>query len=191
MLNPTHPTLDKLQMLRLTGMVKALTEQLSRSGIEELGLAERLGLLVDREMAERESRRLKDRLAKARLRHAAPARRDSHTSAQPRRRRGYLSLGVASLRPGWPPSPEQVAGFVGIHTCDPLAGPTSPGYPESPRTLADHLKKVRFTQQMQPRCPEVRASRAVAIRGRLLASCLNRSHHPARSLCHPQGHPGR
>lgn len=71
MLNATHPTLDKLQALRLTGMVKALSEQLSMTGIEELGFAERLGLLVDREMAERESRRLKDRLAKARLHHVA------------------------------------------------------------------------------------------------------------------------
>jgi DNA replication protein DnaC len=67
----THPTLDKLQALRLTGMVKGLEEQLQMSGIEELGFTERLGLLVDREMTERESRRLKDRLAKARLRQAA------------------------------------------------------------------------------------------------------------------------
>jgi DNA replication protein DnaC len=67
----THPTLEKLQALRLTGMLKGLEEQLQMSGIEELGFAERLGLLVDREMTERENRRLKDRLAKARLRQAA------------------------------------------------------------------------------------------------------------------------
>jgi DNA replication protein DnaC len=67
----THPTLEKLQELRLTGMAKALEEQLQMSGLEELGFAERLGLLVDREMTERENRRLKDRLAKARLRQAA------------------------------------------------------------------------------------------------------------------------
>jgi DNA replication protein DnaC len=67
----THPTLDKLQALRLTGMVKGLEEQLQMTGLDELGFAERLGLLVDREMTERESRRLKDRLAKARLRQAA------------------------------------------------------------------------------------------------------------------------
>jgi DNA replication protein DnaC len=67
-----HPTLEKLQALRLTGMIKALEEQLSRSeGLEELGFAERLGLLVDREMTERENRRLKTRLEKARLRQAA------------------------------------------------------------------------------------------------------------------------
>src|SRR5206468_7792040 len=67
-----HPTLEKLQALRLTGMVKGLEEQLSMSeGLEELGFAERLGLLVDREMTERENRRLKTRLEKARLRQAA------------------------------------------------------------------------------------------------------------------------
>ena len=67
----THPTLDKLQALRLTGMAKALEEQLQMTGLEELGFVERLGLLVDREMTDRENRRLKDRLAKARLRQAA------------------------------------------------------------------------------------------------------------------------
>jgi DNA replication protein DnaC len=67
----SHPTLEKLQALRLTGMAKGLEEQQQMTGIEELGFAERLGLLVDREMTERESRRLKDRLAKARLRQAA------------------------------------------------------------------------------------------------------------------------
>jgi DNA replication protein DnaC len=67
----SHPTLEKLQALRLTGMAKGLEEQLQITGIEELGFVERLGLLVDREMTERESRRLKDRLAKARLRQAA------------------------------------------------------------------------------------------------------------------------
>jgi DNA replication protein DnaC len=67
----THPTLDKLQALRLTGMAKGLEEQLQMTGIDELGFTERLGLLVDREMTERENRRLKDRLAKARLRQAA------------------------------------------------------------------------------------------------------------------------
>ena len=61
----THPTLEKLQALRLSGMVKGLEEQMQMSGLEELGFVERLGLLVDREMTERENRRLKDRLAKA------------------------------------------------------------------------------------------------------------------------------
>jgi DNA replication protein DnaC len=67
----THPTLAKLEALRLTGMAKGLEEQLQMTGIDELGFTERLGLLVDRETTERENRRLKDRLAKARLRQAA------------------------------------------------------------------------------------------------------------------------
>jgi DNA replication protein DnaC len=67
----SHPTLEKLQTLKLTGMVKGLEEQLRMTGLEDLGFAERLGLLIDREITERENRRLKDRLAKARLRHSA------------------------------------------------------------------------------------------------------------------------
>jgi DNA replication protein DnaC len=67
----SHPTLEKLQTLKLTGMVKGLEEQLRMTGLEDLGFAERLGLLIDREITERENRRLKDRLAKARLRHTA------------------------------------------------------------------------------------------------------------------------
>lgn len=65
----THPTLEKLQALKLTGMVKGLEEQLRMTGLDDLGFEERLGLLVDREVTERESRRLKNRLAQARLRH--------------------------------------------------------------------------------------------------------------------------
>ncbi len=67
----SHPTLEKLQTLKLTGMIKGLEEQLRMTGLEDLDFAERLGLLIDREITERENRRLKDRLAKARLRHTA------------------------------------------------------------------------------------------------------------------------
>ena len=67
----THPTLDKLQSLRLTGMRQALEEQSHIPDIEDLGFEERLGLLVDREYTERETRRLRTRLSKAKLRHNA------------------------------------------------------------------------------------------------------------------------
>ncbi len=66
-----HPTLDKLNLLRFTGMVKALTEQMELPEIELLGFDERLGLLVDREMTERDDRRLKTRLRKAKLKQNA------------------------------------------------------------------------------------------------------------------------
>lgn len=64
----THPTLEKLCTLKLQGMVQALKEQFDMPEVDSLGFEERLGLLVDREMTERENRRLKTRLTKARLR---------------------------------------------------------------------------------------------------------------------------
>lgn len=66
-----HPTLEKLRTLKLDGMAKALEDQLATSEIESLGFEERLGLLVDREETERANRRLKSRLARAKLRQAA------------------------------------------------------------------------------------------------------------------------
>jgi len=66
-----HPTLEKLQILRLSGMYKALTEQLNMSDIDTLSFEERLGLLTDREITEREDRRLKTRLRQAKLKHNA------------------------------------------------------------------------------------------------------------------------
>lgn len=66
-----HPTLDKLQTLKFTGMVAALTDQLNMPDIEELSFDERLGLLVDREITERENRQLSSRLRRAKLKHNA------------------------------------------------------------------------------------------------------------------------
>ena len=66
-----HPTIDKLHELRCTGMAKALAEQLASSQVEALTFEERLGLLVDRELTERSSRQLTNRLRRAKLRHAA------------------------------------------------------------------------------------------------------------------------
>jgi DNA replication protein DnaC len=67
----THPTLDKLQTLRLTGMYQALVEQLQMPDIATLTFEERFGLLVDRECTEREHRRLTTRLRQAKLRQTA------------------------------------------------------------------------------------------------------------------------
>ena len=66
-----HPTLEKLQNLRLSGMYKALTEQMTLPESETLSFEERLGLLADRELTERQDRRLKTRLRQARLKHNA------------------------------------------------------------------------------------------------------------------------
>lgn len=67
----THPTLDKLQHLRLSGMYQALREQLTMPDIDTLSFDERFGLLVDRELTDRDDRRLHTRLLKATLRQAA------------------------------------------------------------------------------------------------------------------------
>jgi DNA replication protein DnaC len=66
-----HPILDKLSHLRFTGMVHALQEQMQMSDIDRLSFEERLGLLVDREMTERQDRSFKTRLKKAGLRQNA------------------------------------------------------------------------------------------------------------------------
>ena len=66
-----HPTLEKLQTLRLMGMYKALVEQMNMPEIETLGFEERLGLLTDRELTERQDRRLQTRLRQAKLKHNA------------------------------------------------------------------------------------------------------------------------
>ncbi|MBI6552304.1 IS21-like element ISPsy14 family helper ATPase IstB, partial [Pseudomonas veronii] len=53
------------------GMIKALGEQHATPDINDLSFDERLGLMVDRELTEREDARLTTRLKAARLRHNA------------------------------------------------------------------------------------------------------------------------
>jgi DNA replication protein DnaC len=66
-----HPIIDKLRTLRLNAMARTLEEQMQMPDIESLSFEERLGLLVDMEATDRENRRLKARLTKARLRQNA------------------------------------------------------------------------------------------------------------------------
>ncbi len=66
-----NPTLRQLQTLRLHGMADGYAEQLEQATMEALTFDERFGLLVDREAAERNSRRLTYRLRIARLRENA------------------------------------------------------------------------------------------------------------------------
>jgi DNA replication protein DnaC len=63
--------IDKLQSLRFFGMRTAFEEQMQTPDIDQLNFEERMGLLVDREMTERENRRFKIRLRKAKLRQHA------------------------------------------------------------------------------------------------------------------------
>ncbi len=68
----THPTSERLEALGFIGMAKALDEQRRASDMfENLSFEERLGLLVDREAAERDAKKLVTRLRFASLRQSA------------------------------------------------------------------------------------------------------------------------
>jgi DNA replication protein DnaC len=67
----THPTLEQLRQLGLAGMARAFEELAANTRGAELDHAEWLGLLLDRELADRQDRRLRARLRYARLRHNA------------------------------------------------------------------------------------------------------------------------
>jgi DNA replication protein DnaC len=67
----TSPTLDKLNQLRLKGMARALLEQREGPDYHSLDFEDRLGLLVDREIQDKENRRLARYLSTAKLRASA------------------------------------------------------------------------------------------------------------------------
>ena len=62
-----QPTLDTLNHLKLHGMALALSEQMTQSAARELSFEDRLGLLIEREVVHRESRRLTRLLQLAQL----------------------------------------------------------------------------------------------------------------------------
>jgi len=63
-----HPTLEKLATMRFTGMAAALREQMEMNGLEVMSFEERLAVLLDRELAVRQTRTMNARLRKAKLR---------------------------------------------------------------------------------------------------------------------------
>ena len=65
-----HPTLDKLQQMKLPGMLRALQEQESIPDIRTMPFEERRGLRVDRERTERNNRRMQTRLRAAKLKQS-------------------------------------------------------------------------------------------------------------------------
>ena len=65
----THPTIDQLRALRLDGMADAFIELQTQDHAKDLGPAEWLALMLDREAAHRGTQRFKSQLRHARLRH--------------------------------------------------------------------------------------------------------------------------
>jgi DNA replication protein DnaC len=92
----TQVTIDKLRELKLFGMVKGLEEQMQLPDIHELDFSERLGLLTDREMTDRQNRRAKTRLRAAKLRQ--PACLEDVDYRQPRGLDKSLLVSLASCQ---------------------------------------------------------------------------------------------
>ena len=91
-------TIDKLHRLKLSAMARALEEQTHQTVYGELAFEERLGLLVDRELAERDNRKLATLLKGAKLRfpNACPEDIDFRTP------RGLSREAILSLcQNGW------------------------------------------------------------------------------------------
>ncbi len=72
----THPTLDQLKALKLDGMADAFVELQAQDSSDELGHAEWLALLIDREAVNRNTRRFQTRMRTAKLRHVGAAIED-------------------------------------------------------------------------------------------------------------------
>ena len=72
----THPTLNQLRALKLDGMAEVFIELQNQSQAADLGHAEWLALLLDREAANRNTKRFQVRLRSAKLRHGQAAVED-------------------------------------------------------------------------------------------------------------------
>jgi DNA replication protein DnaC len=107
-------TIDKLHRLKLSAMAQAFEEQSRQTIFGELAFEERLGLLVDREMAERDNRKLTTLLKGAKLRfpQACPEDIDFRTA------RGLSREAILSLcQNGWVKNRQNVI----------ITGPTGAG----------------------------------------------------------------
>lgn len=106
-------TLDKLYSMKLGGMVDAIKEQLSNSAASTLSFEDRLGLIVDRQWDQKETRGLARRLQAAKLKlHAAVEDIDFHTS------RGLDKGAIFSLAE---------CNFIASHANIIISGPTGVG----------------------------------------------------------------
>ena len=74
----THPMLDQLSQLGLSGMAQAFAELEASDETAALTHADWLGLLVDRELTHRRDKRLAARLRYARLRQPAAGADPTH-----------------------------------------------------------------------------------------------------------------
>ena len=72
-------TLTQLKALKLDGMARAFEEQSTLTASTSLSFEERVGMLVDRELAWRDTRRLERLLRAAKLKNPRPASKTLNT----------------------------------------------------------------------------------------------------------------
>ncbi len=108
-----HQTIEGLYALKLGAMAAGLAEQAASAAHQALSFEERLGLLVDRELAERDDRRLQRYLKTAKLRTTAVIE-----DVDFRRRRGLERAAILGLAE---------AGWVRSHHNVAVVGPTGVG----------------------------------------------------------------
>ena len=92
----THPTIDQLRELKLMGMAQVLAEQLADKTASELSFEERIGLMIEREMAVRRNKLLQSRLKRAKL-HCGQA---SLEDVNYEKSRGFDKSTIAKLATG-------------------------------------------------------------------------------------------
>jgi DNA replication protein DnaC len=108
-----HQTIEGLYALNLPAMAAGLTEQAGQASYQALSFEERLGLLVDRELTERDNRRLARHLKAAKLRCDAVIEDIDFRRRRGLERSSFLSLAEA----GWVKARHNVA----------IVGPTGVG----------------------------------------------------------------
>jgi len=152
-------TFNKLYQLKLHGMARALEEQISQAIYGDLSFEERLGLLVDREITERDNRKLTNLLKGAKLRfpNACPEDIDFRTP------RGLSKNAVLSLcQNGWVTAKQNII----------ITGPTGTG--KSYLSCALGVSACRaglstFYQRLPRLLQELNIARADGTYGKLLA----------------------
>jgi DNA replication protein DnaC len=88
----THTTVEGLKPLRLPAMAAGLLEQREHPDYTQLSFEDRLGLLVDRELLQRQNRRLERVLKAAKLRSGAVAEDVDFTATRGLDKTTFLSL---------------------------------------------------------------------------------------------------
>jgi hypothetical protein len=91
----TNSTVDGLHSLRLPGMARGLLEQREHPDYDALGFEERLAMLVDRELTERQNRKLDRMLKAAHLRLSATIEGIDYARPRGLERSQVLSLAEA------------------------------------------------------------------------------------------------